>query len=874
MTMQTGGDNAAARGRANRWGILALGGKRGAWAAVLVFLGMFGGRAAATSVVAPSIESSVEWSVVLADRVVRGTVRPGMQRDLFVLGVRLREVTLDVEETIKGEPLEQVVFLMDAAEPLGKVEKSWADVLVFLDRVAGGVEANKASDRLGGWRAPRGLVFVLDQTMPVVYRMDGTVVADAEGLLKTVREAGAFGRSAAATEQVQVYCDASPLWLGHRILIVPKDQRIERIAKGWLECGDATLRARGIDVIGNFRSAENAGRLRRLFADPMYRVREAREWSPKLEERTWKDYPLRNQAVRQVANWNELGDAHAEVEAPFLQYVPAYWRGWAVGFGLIVAVALLWPGRWGSPGLGGRGAIVGLGLVVIVAMIWWRSIRADEAYSFAGGGGADYEVVSAWGRVAVLRVQDQAPPHGWMVRRFTWEENSGGPWFAHLLLPGEEVARAGFYAGEGRTVGAGGYSYRLIELPYWAVMAVVGAWPAMWGLGCFRRARRRRRWLRGNRCGRCGYDLRGHTGEGRCPECGEENAAALRRVGRGAVLLLLFIVPAEDARARVRDNVWTDAGARVARAEIVGCSSSIRADVFVDAPPKSTNDRFGIPDLISHTTPAAVAAVLPPDWSYHEIHPAKFWEPQVDWRERRYYPARYRAPHTVYETANPTYFPPAWGKWISSLAGLMIGGILWQRRGRLKVAAVRWGLISIGVGVVVVWWRSGRECDLLSWAPGDGTNYEVASVDGRLSLLCVNDGVGRQEMVQRSITLDATSSRRPWYLTMLLPKAEAKGWGFLRSRGEIQTDPWTKPYWMVEMPYWPLAGVVLAWPLWAFVRSASGMIRVYRLRKAGRCTTCGYDLRSSAGRCPECGATNLRRAGIESVRITAVSGNG
>jgi nucleotide-binding universal stress UspA family protein len=448
-----------------------------------------------------------------------------MQRELVLKRTPWREVTLDVGETIKGEPMEQVVFLMEASEPLAKVERSWADVLVFLNRVEGGVEANKSSDRLGGWRAERGLVFVLDQKAPAIYRMDGTVVADGEGLLKTVREAGAFGRSPKARlEHVEVYPDASPWWLGPRSLIVPKDERIERIAKEWMESGDAALRTRGIDVIAKFPSSENVTRVRRLLVDPFYGVREAAEWSPKVDERAWKDYPLRRRAVGILTSWHEQPGGQADASTPLLRYVPAHWRRWAVGLGLIVAVAFLWPGRWGSPGLGGRGAIVGLGLVGIVAMIWWRSVRADEAYSFAGGSGADYEVVSAWGRLAVLRVQDQAPPHGWMVRRFTWEESSGGLWFRALLLPGEEAGWVGIYAGEGRTAGAGGYSYRLIALPYWAVMAVVGAWPAAWGVSRIRRARRRRRWLKANRCGRCGYDLRGHTGEGRCPECGEENA--------------------------------------------------------------------------------------------------------------------------------------------------------------------------------------------------------------------------------------------------------------------------------------------------------------------------------------------------------------
>jgi hypothetical protein len=498
---------------------------------------MFCGSASAITKMFGPVETSVEWSVFEADRVVRGTVRPGLQRDVTVQGVRWREVTLDVGETIKGEPLEQVMFLMDAGEALAKVEKTWADVLVFLKWMEGGVEANKASDRLGGWRAERGLVFVLDQRTPEIYQMDGTVVADGEGLLKVVRAEAAFERRPKVTFGLaMVFLDtalARPPGLS-RSLKVPQDERLEQLARGWLEDGDPALRSRGMYVLEYFPSAENAARLRRLLADPVFEVPRVRKWSPKLEERARKDFPLRRQAASTFEIWNQPPGEPVEISAPFLRYAPVAWGGWAIALGVIFAVALLWPGRWGSLGLGGRVAIVGVGLMVIVAVLRWRSGRGAESYSFSSGGGADYEVVLAAGRVGMLRVQDQAPPHGWMLRRFEKEEvgGEGGFWFASMMTPTEQVGQGGVYFVEGRTTGTEAYSYRFITLPYWVLVTAAGAWPAVWGMGRVRQARRRRRWLRANRCGRCGYDLRGHTGEGRCPECGEENAP--RRAGRRA----------------------------------------------------------------------------------------------------------------------------------------------------------------------------------------------------------------------------------------------------------------------------------------------------------------------------------------------------
>lgn len=56
----------------------------------------------------------------------------------------------------------------------------------------------------------------------------------------------------------------------------------------------------------------------------------------------------------------------------------------------------------------------------------------------------------------------------------------------------------------------------------------------------------------------------------------------------------------------------------------------------------------------------------------------------------------------------------------------------------------------------------------------------------------------------------------------------------------------------VAIPYWPffLLSVVLP------IRGSAVALRAYRRRvrvKSGQCATCGYDLRFSSERCPECG---------------------
>ena len=162
------------------------------------------------------------------------------------------------------------------------------------------------------------------------------------------------------------------------------------------------------------------------------------------------------------------------------------------------------------------------------------------------------------------------------------------------------------------------------------------------------------------------------------------------------------------------------------------------------------------------------------------------------------------------------------------------------------------------VSICALWVRGYYVEDSISWQRRDAWRVFRSSSGHFIIDLNVSDWSGGQtgwryarEAPNPNALADAKVSG---YVLNVSPGDSWKRWehcGFAWWRWESR---WGNSIAMLAVPVWStVAATALLPAAWALVRS-SGSRMQRRARRLGRCPACGYDLRATPDRCPECGA--------------------
>jgi hypothetical protein len=152
--------------------------------------------------------------------------------------------------------------------------------------------------------------------------------------------------------------------------------------------------------------------------------------------------------------------------------------------------------------------------------------------------------------------------------------------------------------------------------------------------------------------------------------------------------------------------------------------------------------------------------------------------------------------------------------------------------------------------------RSGDFTHALKTPYGPLVTFCIESIDGEIVILRTSPHVqatlgGEDARSSFSLTFEHDNPDAAFDMdfgTMVAAYIQDKG-HVLRAFGFLSTHNPTRSEIGLMLPHWFLLVVFLLLPTW---RLALG-IRDYRRKHGDRCISCGYDLRVSTGRCPECG---------------------
>jgi hypothetical protein len=177
-------------------------------------------------------------------------------------------------------------------------------------------------------------------------------------------------------------------------------------------------------------------------------------------------------------------------------------------------------------------------------------------------------------------------------------------------------------------------------------------------------------------------------------------------------------------------------------------------------------------------------------------------------------------------------------------------------------------LLLSTAAIVALWVRSHHTGDVLAlFTGGEGTVQAIGSSDGRIALIVTNIHCGGErawtgihasgDLQELLVLLDQNQVHPHPTAGPLAAGATASPlgegiFGFVAGNtdaGGVADIPGSKMFYVI-VPHWSAALALGAAGLWMLLGKPA---KRQRRRAKGLCVTCGYDLRESRDRCPECG---------------------
>lgn len=237
-------------------------------------------------------ELSLDGLILNADVVVVGKVIE------FAEGEELHELTIAIEETLRGEHRERrTVHLNHKLWRLGVGGVAVSDIIKWKDdsrRLMVALENEPL--------VVCGLIDLADAKLRV-FRGDLTTLHKPEDVLKGARE---IIRRAPGVKRVDTFSLKLPVeggkfdWAGTTFVDVPVDERLEKRALEYLGSKFGQQREEGARAMRSFKLEENVARLKLLLSDPEWSIKQRAADNRGIEVR---EYFVREAAYKTLQYW-------------------------------------------------------------------------------------------------------------------------------------------------------------------------------------------------------------------------------------------------------------------------------------------------------------------------------------------------------------------------------------------------------------------------------------------------------------------------------------------------------------------------------------------------------------------------------------------